>query len=90
GIQTTVTAASTTTTAQDDTYSRDLGGQITGTTDGVTQQSECYKYDDLDRLTQAWTTQATDNCTGTATPDLSSSLDPYDQTYTYDALGNLM
>ncbi|WP_159025290.1 RHS repeat-associated core domain-containing protein [Streptomyces pluripotens] len=90
GIQTTVTAASTTTTAQDDTYSRDLGGQITGITDGVTQQSECYKYDDLDRLTQAWTTQATDNCTGSAAPDLSSSLDPYDQTYTYDALGNLM
>ncbi|WP_053661614.1 RHS repeat-associated core domain-containing protein [Streptomyces sp. MMG1121] len=89
-IRTTVTADSTTKTAQDDTYTRDLAGQITGITDGVTQQSECYTYDELNRLSQAWTTEATDGCTGAATPDLSSSLDPYDQTYTYDELGDLM
>ncbi|MEU8032000.1 RHS repeat-associated core domain-containing protein [Streptomyces sp. NPDC049099] len=89
-IRTTVTAGSTTKTAQDDTYTRDLAGQITGITDGVTQQSECYTYDELNRLSHAWTTAASDGCTGAATPDRSSSLDPYDQTYTYDELGNLM
>ncbi|MGW0764281.1 RHS repeat-associated core domain-containing protein [Streptomyces sp. NPDC002676] len=87
-ITTTVTAG-TTTTAQDDTYMRDLGGQITGVTDAVAKQSECFTYDELNRLTRAWTTEATGGCSGAATPDLSSSLDPYDQSYTYDDLGNI-
>ncbi|WP_225837045.1 RHS repeat-associated core domain-containing protein [Streptomyces sp. NK08204] len=89
-IKTTVTAGSTTTTAQDDTFTRDLGGQVTGITDAVAKQSECFTYDELNRLTHAWTTEASDGCTGAAAPDRSSSLDPYDQSYTYDELGNLM
>ncbi|MEU6771269.1 RHS repeat-associated core domain-containing protein [Streptomyces sp. NPDC046759] len=89
-IKTTETTGTTTKTAQDDTYTRDLGGQVTGVTDAVAKQSECYTYDELNRLTHAWTTEATDGCSGAATPDLSSSLDPYDQSYTYDDLGNLM
>ncbi|MER6029631.1 RHS repeat-associated core domain-containing protein [Streptomyces sp. NPDC001851] len=89
GVKTTVTAGGTNTVAQDDSYSRDLGGQVTGVTDGVAKQSECYAYDELNRLTRAWTTQATDGCSGAAAHDLSSSLDPYDQSYTYDELGNL-
>ncbi|MEU1408452.1 RHS repeat-associated core domain-containing protein [Streptomyces sp. NPDC005728] len=89
-IRTTVTTGSTTKTAQDDSYTRDLGGQVTGVTDAVAKQSECFTYDELNRLTRAWTTEATDGCTGAATPDLSSSLDPYDQSYSYDELGNLM
>lgn len=88
-VTTTVTADGATRTAQDDTFAHDLGGQITGSTDGVTKQSECFTYDELDRLTHAWTTGATDNCSGAATPDLTSSLDPYDQSYGYDDIGNL-
>ncbi|WP_406169040.1 RHS repeat-associated core domain-containing protein [Streptomyces sp. NBC_00996] len=88
-IETTVTADSTTKVAQDDTFTRDLGGQVTGVTDGVAHQSECYTYDELNRLTHAWTTEATDGCTGAAAPDLSSGLDPYDAAYSYDELGNL-
>ncbi|MGW0883771.1 RHS repeat-associated core domain-containing protein [Streptomyces sp. NPDC002671] len=89
-IKTTVTTGTTTKPAQDDTYTRDLGGQVTGITDAVAKQSECFTYDELNRLTHAWTTEATDGCSGAATPDLISSLDPYDQSYTYDDLGNLM
>ncbi|WP_051370875.1 RHS repeat-associated core domain-containing protein [Streptomyces sp. 142MFCol3.1] len=87
--KTTVTAGSTTKVGQDDTFSRDLGGQLTGVLDGVTGQSECYTYDELNRVTRAWTTQATGGCSGAATPDLTSSLDPYDTTYTYDSIGNI-
>ncbi|MGY4919841.1 RHS repeat-associated core domain-containing protein [Streptomyces sp. 900116325] len=87
-VKTTVTTDATK-VAQNDTLIRDLGGQITGATDGVTQQSECYTYDELNRLTHAWTTQATDGCTGAATPDISSNLDPYNQQYGYDEIGNL-
>ncbi|WRZ92955.1 hypothetical protein OHB54_30245 [Streptomyces sp. NBC_01007] len=89
-IETTVTTGSTTKTAQDDTYTRDLGGQVTGVADAVAKQSECFTYDELRRLTQAWTTEANGGCAGAATPDLSSSLDPYNQSYSYDDLGNLM
>jgi RHS repeat-associated protein len=88
-IRTTVTTGTTTEVAQDDTFTRDLGDRISGVTDGVTHQSECYTYDELDRLAHAWTTQAADGCTGAAAPDLSGTLDPYDTTYAYDALGNL-
>ncbi|MEU2717148.1 RHS repeat-associated core domain-containing protein [Streptomyces sp. NPDC007205] len=90
GIRTTVTTGSTTSTAQDDAFTRDLGGQVTGVTDAVAKQSECFTYDELNRLSHAWTTEATDGCTGAATSDLSSSLDPYNQSYSYDELGNLM
>jgi len=88
-VNTTTTTGSTTKVAQNDTFTRDLGGQVTGVLDGVTQQSECYTYDELNRLSRAWTTEATDGCSGAATPDLSSSLDPYDTSYTYDELGNI-
>ncbi|MFF0794883.1 RHS repeat-associated core domain-containing protein [Streptomyces spiralis] len=88
-IKTTVTADGTTKTAQDDSFVRDLGGQITGSTDGVTKQSECFTYDELNRISHAWTTQATDGCTGAAAPDHASNLDPYDTTYTYDSIGNI-
>ncbi|MGV9349880.1 RHS repeat-associated core domain-containing protein [Streptomyces spiralis] len=88
-IKTTVTTGGTTKTVQDDSFARDLGGQITGSTDGVTKQSECFTYDELNRISHAWTTQATDGCTGAATPDLTSSLDPYDTAYTYDSIGNI-
>ncbi|WP_432137432.1 RHS repeat-associated core domain-containing protein [Streptomyces sp. bgisy154] len=88
-ITTTVTTGTTTQVAQDDTFTRDLGGQLTGVTDGVTHQSECYAYDELNRVTRGWTIQATDGCAGAAPADLTGGLDPYDTAYTYDELGNI-
>ncbi|MFD5798576.1 polymorphic toxin-type HINT domain-containing protein [Streptomyces diastatochromogenes] len=81
--------------AVDDTkYSYDASGNPTSTTD---QQSEtgntvtdqqCYSYDTLDRLTDAWT--ANDNCA--ANPPTSSTVTStpgsYWQSFSYDAIGN--
>ncbi|MEU8109108.1 polymorphic toxin-type HINT domain-containing protein [Nonomuraea muscovyensis] len=90
----TQTKADTTTpdTVQDDHYSYNVAGNITrildaasavpGTTDG---QSECFTYDGLLRLKTAYTTTAS-NCTGTGD---AKGLDPYDQSYTYDKVGNI-
>jgi RHS repeat-associated protein len=47
----------------DTSYTYDAAGNITaetGTRNGTTAETQCYRYDTLDRLTQAWT--ATDNC----------------------------
>ncbi|MFI7401668.1 polymorphic toxin-type HINT domain-containing protein [Streptomyces sp. NPDC049541] len=81
--------------AVDDTkYTYDASGNPTSATD---QQSEtgntvtdqqCYGYDALDRLTDAWT--ANDNCA--ANPPTSTSLaktaGAYWQSFSYDAIGN--
>ncbi|MFC4059653.1 RHS repeat-associated core domain-containing protein [Planomonospora corallina] len=79
--------------AQDDHYTYDLSGEITrildaasavpGVTDG---QSECFTYDGLHRLSAAWTT--TGPACGQGTAD-GKGVDPYSQSYTYDAVGNL-
>ncbi|MFF3918956.1 polymorphic toxin-type HINT domain-containing protein [Streptomyces sp. NPDC001852] len=81
-------------TVDDTTYTYDAVGNPTSTTD---QQSEtgntvtdqqCYGYDTLDRLTDAWT--AKDNCA--ANPPTSSTLSTtagsYWQSFSYDAIGN--
>ncbi|MCX5009198.1 polymorphic toxin-type HINT domain-containing protein [Streptomyces sp. NBC_00638] len=83
------TTSSTKGTVQDDAYLRDAGGQITDLTDKTTSQHECFTYDELNRITKAWTTQASTACTGPFTTDLASSLDPYQLDYTYDGIGNL-
>ncbi|MEG3629718.1 RHS repeat-associated core domain-containing protein [Streptomyces poriticola] len=88
-VQSTTTVGGTTEQVQDDTFTRDLGGQLVDAHDALTGQSECFAYDELNRLARAWTTQDTDGCAGAATPDLGSALDPYDTAYTYDELGNL-
>jgi RHS repeat-associated protein len=95
-IKTTVPTA-TTPTVQDDTYSYDNAGNITGiarTAPGV-EQRECFQYGDgLNRLTRAFTRavkDATGNptlCAATPNPD-STSPAPYDKTYVYDQTGNL-
>ncbi|WP_405825925.1 hypothetical protein OG241_49995 [Streptomyces sp. NBC_01390] len=81
--------------AVDDTsYAYDVAGNPTSTTDHqsetgntVTDQ-QCYSYDTLDRLTDAWT--AKDNCV--ANPPTSSSLSTtagsYWQSFGYDAVGD--
>ncbi|MEV6692564.1 polymorphic toxin type 50 domain-containing protein [Micromonospora sp. NPDC051196] len=67
-------------------YTYDQIGNITtiaGKTDGTTDQVECFTYDQLRRLTEAWT-QTTTNCTNPQ----RAGADPYHRSWTFDALGN--
>ncbi|MEU5797333.1 RHS repeat-associated core domain-containing protein [Streptomyces sp. NPDC047813] len=81
-------------TVDDTKYAYDAAGNPTSTTD---QQSEtgntvtdqqCYGYDALDRLTDAWT--ANDNCAANppTTGTLTTTPGSYWQTFNYDAIGN--
>ncbi|MGI5157296.1 DNRLRE domain-containing protein [Microbispora sp. CA-102843] len=80
-------------TTQDDRYEYDISGEITKILDaaaasgGSTGQYECFTYDGLHRLSQAWTTTAS-ACGGTASAD-NQGIDPYAQSYAYDGVGNL-
>ncbi|MEU7742833.1 RHS repeat-associated core domain-containing protein [Nonomuraea sp. NPDC049158] len=78
---------------QDDRYTYDLAGQITRILDAASAvpgqtagQSECFNYDGLYRLTGAWTTTKDSCASGTSD---SLGLDPYNQSYKYDAVGNI-
>ncbi|MFV2104930.1 hypothetical protein ACFHWY_28615, partial [Micromonospora sp. LOL_024] len=67
-------------------YGYDPFGNITsiaGTTDGVADQAECFRYDYLLRLTEAWT-ETVAEC---ATPQRSGA-DAYHRSWTFDAVGN--
>ncbi|MEU6805182.1 RHS repeat-associated core domain-containing protein [Streptomyces neyagawaensis] len=83
------TTTSTKGTVQNDDYLRDNAGQLTDLADRITGQHQCSTFDELNRLTRAWTTAATTGCSGPFTPDLTSSKDPYQLDYTYDGIGNL-
>ncbi|MFB6709558.1 RHS repeat-associated core domain-containing protein [Streptomyces sp. NPDC056333] len=84
------TTTSTKGTVQNDEYRRDAGGQVTDLTDTLTGQSQCYTYDELNRLSRAWTTKSTAaGCAGAFSPDLATGVDPYQLDYTYDGIGNL-
>ncbi|MFF1422528.1 ricin-type beta-trefoil lectin domain protein [Streptomyces sp. NPDC058280] len=76
------------------TYGYDHAGNVTGIADrsnSVTEQ-QCFTYDSLGQLTQAWTAQdpacstKTDGTPGTVAAGPEG--DGYRQTYTYDELGN--
>lgn len=90
---TTQTKANTPTpdTVQDDRYSYNLAGNITrvldatSATSGTVGQSECFTHDGLLRLKTAYTTTAS-SCTGTGD---GLGIDPYNQAYAYDKVGNL-
>ncbi|MGW5611640.1 polymorphic toxin-type HINT domain-containing protein [Streptomyces sp. NPDC003753] len=91
-------STATPTNVDEQAYTYDLAGNITKQTSarlGSTSSTEtqCYQYDKLDRLTQAWT--ATDSCAATPTTSNSSmvgdALDAkaaYWTTWSLDALGN--
>ncbi|MEV4324293.1 DNRLRE domain-containing protein [Microbispora rosea] len=80
--------------AQDEIYTYDISGEITqildaaSATGGSLSQSECFTYDGLRRLSQAWTTTAAACGSGTASAD-DLGIDPYAQSYTYDGAGNI-
>ncbi|WP_078652672.1 RHS repeat-associated core domain-containing protein [Streptomyces sp. NRRL F-525] len=76
-------------TVQNDDYTYDLGGQITDLNDRTTGQHQCFNYDELNRISKAYTTLSTSGCTGPFAPDLATGTDPYQLDYTYDGAGNL-
>lgn len=87
---TTVSAAA----IDDTTYAYDQAGNPTSQTEtrqGTTSETQCFRYDALDRLTQAWT--ATDNCNATPTPTNHATVGDgiasgeYWTSWTYDTLG---
>ncbi len=80
--------------SHDDQYFYDTSGEITrildaaSATGGSPGQSECFAYDGLHRLSQAWTTTASTCGSGTASAD-NLGIDPYAQSYAYDPVGNI-
>jgi RHS repeat-associated protein len=92
----TAVSRATTPTAVDDTkYNYDPAGNITSQTEtrqAAASETQCYTYDPLDRLTQAWT--ATDSCaappsTGGASPNIGDGISggAYWTSWTFNALG---
>lgn len=83
--------------SQKDTYSYDWDGKLTELREqasGQTAQSQCFRYDDLTRLTDAYTRAAASDCSKWAIPAIGAVSDftgeaPYQTHYTYDRLGNL-
>ncbi|MET7859084.1 RHS repeat-associated core domain-containing protein [Streptomyces sp. NPDC005318] len=86
-ITTKITNGTTTTTAQDDSYIRDNNGDVTALRENTVSQQQCFTYDEMHRLTGAWTTSAT-SCTTTPQSDFAGP-DPYQTSYSYDGLGNI-
>lgn len=84
---TTATAAKG--TVQNDDYTYDLGGQITDLNDKTTGQHQCFGYDELSRISRAYTTLSANGCMGPFAPDLATGPDAYQLDYTYDGIGNL-
>ncbi|MFF5210866.1 polymorphic toxin-type HINT domain-containing protein [Streptosporangium sp. NPDC000396] len=79
-------------TAQNDEFFYDTAGQITRILDAVSAvpggtdgQSECYTYDGRRRLKAAFTTTGS-SCASAAD---GKGIDPYNQAYAYDAIGNI-
>ncbi|WP_406516078.1 polymorphic toxin-type HINT domain-containing protein [Streptomyces sp. NBC_00873] len=83
--------------SQKDTYSYDWDGKLTELREqasGQTAQSQCFRYDDLARLTDAYTRAAASDCSNWAIPAIGAVSDftgeaPYQTHYNYDRLGNL-
>ncbi|WP_406319838.1 type IV secretion protein Rhs [Streptosporangium sp. NBC_01639] len=71
-------------------YTYDAIGNITKITDmagGQSRDTQCFAYDNLRRLTSAWT--ATDDCaSGSPQSDKIGGVAPYATSYTYDVTGN--
>ncbi|MFJ7048344.1 RHS repeat-associated core domain-containing protein [Streptomyces sp. NPDC101112] len=88
-LQNITTTTSTKGTVQNDDFLRDNAGQLTDLTDRLTGQHECFTYDELRRVTRAWTSAVTTGCSGPFQPDLTGNQDPYQLDYTYDGIGNL-
>ncbi|MFC5832328.1 RHS repeat domain-containing protein, partial [Nonomuraea insulae] len=77
-----------TATDLDLSYSYDAVGNVTKISDKASgQDTQCFGYDHLRRMTSAWT--ATDDCaSGTPTSGKIGGVAPYAVSYAYDATGN--
>ncbi|HWL35073.1 MAG TPA: polymorphic toxin-type HINT domain-containing protein [Frankiaceae bacterium] len=70
-------------------YSFDAAGNLVKASDvapSQTADTQCYRYDHLRRLTEAWT--PTDDCVGAPGAAALGGPAPYWHSYTYDAIGN--
>jgi RHS repeat-associated protein len=70
-------------------YSYDASGNVTKIADtpvGGTADTQCFDYDYLARLTQAWT--ATNDCATAPSVSILGGPAPYWQSWTYDTTGN--
>jgi RHS repeat-associated protein len=91
-------AVTTPADVDEESYSYDPAGNITSQTStrlgsAATSETQCFVYDQLDRLTAAWT--ATDNCATQPSSSNSSMVgdslgasSAYWTTWSYDAVGN--
>jgi RHS repeat-associated protein len=86
-VTTNTLTGGTSTKIQDDTYTRNNNGDVTALRENVAGQQQCFAYDDLRRLTGAWTQAAT--ACGTAPASDFAGPDPYQQGFAYDKMGNL-
>ncbi|WP_460397529.1 SpvB/TcaC N-terminal domain-containing protein, partial [Actinophytocola sediminis] len=70
-------------------YTYDPAGNITSVADtpaGLPQDTQCFRYDHLRRLTEAWT-PTTDCASDPSSPGLAGAA-PYWHSYSYDSTGN--
>jgi RHS repeat-associated protein len=73
-----------------DQYAYTPSGAVTSiaeTLGGATVSNQCFNYDPLQRLADAWTTTAA-TCQTTPTQSIVGGPDPYWSTWTYDAIGD--
>ncbi|MEU5992345.1 RHS repeat-associated core domain-containing protein [Spirillospora sp. NPDC047418] len=72
------------------TYNYTDSGSITSITDASRDgvDNQCFTYDHLQRLTQAWTQGTTDACAAEPTASLIGGPAPYWQSFIYDKAGN--
>ncbi|MEV0431357.1 ricin-type beta-trefoil lectin domain protein [Micromonospora sp. NPDC050495] len=72
-------------TIQDDLYTYLSAGDISAVKDRTDGQSQCYRYDGMHRLTEAFTT--TTDCATTPTDVAATGKQPYWDSYTFDNAG---
>lgn len=83
-VNTTILTGSTFTDVANTDYTRDDAGNVTSAMDAVSGESQCYSYDHLSELTQAWTPGGGSSCSSTPSMSTVGGPAPYWQTYTYD------
>jgi RHS repeat-associated protein len=83
-INTQTSSGGTFTSTGNTTYTRDDVGNVTSSKDTVTGQAECFSYDHLAELTQAWTPNASSSCSSTPSVSTVGGPAPFWDTYTYD------